>query len=197
MKILVVADEESAYLWDHYRPGRLAGINLILSAGDLKPEYLSFLVTMANRPLLYVHGNHDAVYQKRPPEGCDCIDDKLVVVNGLRILGLGGARMYNGGPYQYTEKQMERRIRRLRWKLHRSKGVDIVLTHAPPAGYGDAEDIAHRGFEAFLPLMDRYQPSYLIHGHVHKSYSVHTFSREVQHASTTVLNGAGRTILEI
>lgn len=197
MKILVVADEESAYLWDHYRPGRLTGIDLILSAGDLKPEYLSFLVTMANRPLLYVHGNHDAVYQKRPPEGCDCIDDKLVVVNGLRILGLGGARMYNGGPYQYTEKQMERRIRRLRWKLHRSKGVDIVLTHAPPAGYGDAEDIAHRGFEAFLPLMDCYQPSYLIHGHVHKSYSVHTFSREVQYASTTVLNGAGRTILEI
>ena len=197
MKILIVADEESAYLWDHYRPGRLAGIDLILSAGDLKPEYLSFLVTMANRPLLYVHGNHDAVYQKRPPEGCDCIDDKLVVVNGLRILGLGGARMYNGGPYQYTEKQMERRIRRLRWKLHRSKGVDIVLTHTPPAGYGDAEDIAHRGFEAFLPLMDRYQPSYLIHGHVHKSYSVHTFSREVQYASTTVLNGAGRTILEI
>ena len=197
MKILVVADEESAYLWDHYRPGRLTGIDLILSAGDLKPEYLSFLVTMANRPLLYVHGNHDAVYQKRPPEGCDCIDDKLVTVNGLRILGLGGARMYNGGPYQYTEKQMERRIRRLRWKLHRSKGVDIVLTHAPPAGYGDAEDIAHRGFEAFLPLMDSYQPSYLIHGHVHKSYSVHTFSREVQYASTTVLNGAGRTILEI
>ena len=197
MKILVVADEESAYLWDHYRPGRLAGIDLILSAGDLKPEYLSFLVTMANRPLLYVHGNHDSIYEKRPPEGCDCIDDKLVTVNGLRILGLGGARMYNGGPYQYTEKQMERRIRRLRWKLHRSKGVDIVLTHAPPAGYGDAEDIAHRGFEAFLPLMDRYQPSYLIHGHVHKSYSVHTFSREVQYASTTVLNGAGRTILEI
>ena len=197
MKILVVADEESAYLWDHYRPGRLAGIDLILSAGDLKPEYLSFLVTMANRPLLYVHGNHDSIYEKRPPEGCDCIDDKLVTVNGLRILGLGGARMYNGGPYQYTEKQMERRIRRLRWKLHRSKGVDIVLTHAPPAGYGDAEDIAHRGFEAFLPLMDCYQPSYLIHGHVHKSYSVHTFSREVQYASTTVLNGAGRTILEI
>ena len=197
MKILVVADEESAYLWDHYRPGRLTGIDLILSAGDLKPEYLSFLVTMANRPLLYVHGNHDVVYQKRPPEGCDCIDDKLVTVNGLRILGLGGARMYNGGPYQYTEKQMERRIRRLRWKLHRSKGVDIVLTHAPPAGYGDAEDIAHRGFEAFLPLMDRYQPSYLIHGHVHKSYSVHTFSREVQYTSTTVINGAGRTILEI
>ena len=71
MKILAVADNEDPYLWDHYRPGRLAGIDVILSAGDLKPEYLSFLVTMANRPLYYVHGNHDGIYQRRAPEGCE------------------------------------------------------------------------------------------------------------------------------
>ena len=52
MKILVVSDEEDQFLWDFYKPGRLKGIDLILSAGDLKAEYLSFLVTMANRPLL-------------------------------------------------------------------------------------------------------------------------------------------------
>ena len=95
MKILTISDEESAYLWDYYQPGRLAGIDMILSAGDLKASYLSFLVTMANRPLLYVHGNHDWRYDSNPPEGCDCIDDKLVTVNGLRILGLGGCQMYN------------------------------------------------------------------------------------------------------
>ena len=67
MKILLVSDEEDKYLWDYYRPGRLAGIDLILSAGDLKAEYLSFLVTMANRPLLYVPGNHDGDYARRPP----------------------------------------------------------------------------------------------------------------------------------
>ena len=197
MKILVVADEESTYLWGHYRPGRLAGIDLILSAGDLKPEYLSFLVTMANRPLLYIHGNHDGIYEKLPPEGCECIEDKIVTINGIRILGLGGARMYNGGPHQFTERQMERRIKKLRWKLQRAGGVDIVLTHSPPAGYGDAEDLAHRGFEAFLPLLDKYQPQYLIHGHVHKNYSAHTFVREVQYQETTVLNAAGRYVLEI
>ena len=196
MRILVVADEESSYLWDHYQPGRLAGIDLILSAGDLKPEYLSFLVTMANRPLLYIHGNHDAVYEKRPPEGCECIDDKLVSVNGLRILGLGGAKLYNGGPYQYSERQMERRIRKLKWKLHLAGGVDIVLTHAATAGYGDAEDMAHRGFEAFLPLLEQYKPKVLVHGHVHKSYGVHTFEREVQCRETRVINASGRSIIE-
>ena len=36
MKILLVADKESPYLWDHYQPGRLKDIDLILSSGDLK-----------------------------------------------------------------------------------------------------------------------------------------------------------------
>ncbi|MBR6840392.1 MAG: metallophosphoesterase [Oscillospiraceae bacterium] len=197
MKILAVADNEDPYLWDHYRPGRLAGIDVILSAGDLKPEYLSFLVTMANRPLYYVHGNHDGIYQRRAPEGCECIDDTLVKVNGVRILGLGGARLYNGGPYQFSDSQMKRRIRKLYWKLYRARGVDIVLTHAPPAGYGDADDIAHRGFESFLPLLDRYHPRYLIHGHVHRSYQAHTFQREILYQQTIVCNAAGRTVIDL
>ena len=119
MRILAVSDEESKYFWDFYKPGKLSGIDLILSAGDVKSEYLSFLVTMANRPLLYIHGNHDGSYAQKPPEGCECIEDRIVRVNGLRILGLGGTRKYNNGSHQYTERQMEKRIRRLWWKLYR------------------------------------------------------------------------------
>ena len=102
MKILAIADEESPALWDHYMPGRLDGYDLILSCGDLKADYLTFLVTMGHARLLYVHGNHDGSYEVKPPEGCDCIDDQLVVYNGVRILGLGGCLRYHDGPYQYT-----------------------------------------------------------------------------------------------
>ena len=151
---------------------------------------------MANRPLLYVHGNHDGDYDRSPPEGCDCVDDRLVVVNGLRILGLGGCRRYSGGPYQYTERQMRRRILRLQPKLWRAGGVDIVLTHAAIAGCGDGEDFAHSGFEAFLPLLDRWQPSYLIHGHIHKRYNVMQ-ERVLQYRNTTVINANGKYILEL
>ena len=196
MKILLVSDEEDQYLWDFYTPGRLKGIDLILSAGDLKAEYLSFLVTMANRPLLYVHGNHDGGYAQRPPEGCQCIDGKLVTVGGLRILGLGGSALYNGGPHQYTEKQMRRRIRRLRLKLALAGGVDIVLTHAPVRGFGDEDNMTHRGFEAFLPLLDQYKPRYLVHGHIHQRYGANR-PRCHQYGKTTIINATGRYILEI
>ena len=94
MKILTVSDEECAALWDNYVPGRLKEYDLILSCGDLSARYLSFLVTMARCPLLYVHGNHDTNYKQVPPEGCDCIDDHIVTYNGVRILGLGGCRKY-------------------------------------------------------------------------------------------------------
>ena len=196
MKILLISDEEDKYHWDYYRPGRFDGIDLILSAGDLKPEYLSFLVTMANRPLLYIHGNHDGRYEAFPPEGCDCIDDRLVVVNGLRILGLGGCPLYSGGPHQYTERQMRLRIWRLGRKIRRAGGVDIVLTHAPVRGYGDMDDITHRGFEAFLPLLERWKPRYLVHGHIHLNYGVR-FPHVLTYGDTTLINACGRYLLEI
>lgn len=196
MKILLVSDEESSYLWDYYQPGRLGGIDLILSCGDLKAEYLSFLVTMGKAPLLYIHGNHDLDYVNHPPEGCDCIEDKLVTFKGLRILGLGGSKMYNQGPHQYTERQMQRRIRRLKWKLRRSGGVDIVVAHAPVKGYGDEDNLAHSGFEAFLELLDKYQPRYFVHGHVHKRYSSDR-NNVLQRGGTTIINACGRYILEI
>ena len=69
MKLLLISDRESEYLWDYYQPGHLDGIDLILSCGDLHSQYLSFLVTMGSAPLLYVHGNHDKTYDQHPPEG--------------------------------------------------------------------------------------------------------------------------------
>lgn len=196
MRILTISDEESPALWDYYVPGRLKEYDLILSCGDLKASYLSFLVTMARCPLLYVHGNHDGSYESRPPEGCDCIDDQFVVYNGIRILGLGGCRLYHPGPHQYTEAQMRRRIRKLKFQLWRHKGVDIVVTHAPPEGLGDDSDPAHRGFAALRELLDRYHPQYLVHGHVHLRYGIDPV-RVREYAGTTLINATERYAFDI
>ena len=196
MKLLLLSDTECKYFWDYYQSGRLDGIDLILSCGDLDAQYLSFLVTMGSAPLLYVHGNHDSGYEKRPPEGCDCIEDRLVTVNGLRILGLGGSMYYSGGAHQYTERQMARRLMRLWPRLMRAGGVDIVLTHAPARGLGDAEDVAHRGFRCFHKLIDTFHPRYFVHGHVHMNYGA-GFQRSIRCGGTEVINAYERYILEI
>ena len=196
MKLLLISDRESEYLWDYYKPGKLDGVDMILSCGDLNSKYLSFLVTMGNIPLLYVHGNHDKSYDQHPPEGCECVEDRLVTVKGLRILGLGGSYLYSGGAHQYSERQMARRIRKLRFKLWKAGGVDIVLTHSPAKGYGDGDDYAHQGFECLLDLIDKYSPRYLVHGHVHAEY-VTRMVRVRQRGETSIINAYERYILEL
>lgn len=196
MRILAISDEECAALWDYYTPGKLKEYDLIISSGDLKPSYLSFLVTMARCPLLYVHGNHDSRYTYDPPEGCDCIEDRVVTYNGLRILGLGGCVWYRPGEHQYTEKEMEKRIRKLRFQIWKAGGIDLVVTHAPPHGVGSLDDRAHQGFQAFLRLLDKYKPQYLLHGHTHLRYSSdHT--RERTYGDTLVINTNERYVLDI
>ena len=196
MKILTISDEECPALWEFYQPGRLAEYDLILACGDLNAKYLSFLVTMAKCPVLYVPGNHDVNYDQVPPEGCDCIDGHIVTYNGVRIMGLGGCRQYHRGPHQYTERQMRGRIAKLRYRLWRTKGVDILVTHAPAEGLGDAEDRAHWGFTCFRDFLDRYHPRFHVHGHVHISYG-HNIPREIDYNGTRVINAYERYVIEI
>lgn len=196
MKILCIADEELNIFWDNYVPGRLKEYDLILSSGDLKSAYLSFVVTMARAPVMYVHGNHDTHYADREPEGCDSIDARIIEYRGLRILGLGGSLWYRPGDHQYSEKQMKKRIRKLRWEIAKYGGVDIIVTHAPPRGVGDSEDPAHTGFVCFLDLIDTYRPKYLLHGHVHMNYGMH-IRREREYLGTKVVNVCGKYIIDI
>ncbi len=196
MKILAISDVESRYLWDDFSKEKLKEIDLILSCGDLSPLYLSFLATFFQGPVLYVHGNHDAVYQSSPPYGCICVEDQIYEHKGIRILGLGGSMRYKEGPHQYTEAQMNFRIRKLWYQLHRHQGFDILLTHAPALGLNDEENLPHRGFGGFLKLMDRYSPAYFVHGHIHMNYG-YRIPRECRYQDTTVINAYERTVFEI
>ncbi len=54
LRALVVSDHESEYIWDYFDASVFKGVDVIVSCGDLKAEYLSFLVTMIPAPLLYV-----------------------------------------------------------------------------------------------------------------------------------------------
>lgn len=196
MKILFLADEESKVYWDYFKKEQFEGIDLIISCGDLKPEYLTFLATMVSVPLLYVHGNHDDKYGKRPPEGCICIEDRIYNFNGIRILGLGGSYRYKDGVNQYTEQQMARRIAKLKLKLTINRGFDILVTHSPAYGFHDGEDQCHRGFDSFNRLINTYHPKYFVHGHVHMNYG-RQFPRVDEIGDTQVINAFERYILEV
>jgi len=191
MQVLAISDEPSPKLWGDRCREALNGVDLILSAGDLPAKYLSFLTCFTDAPIVYVHGNHDDRYEKEPPEGCLCADGKIVQVKGVRILGLGGSIRYRPDAVNmYSEKEMAGRIAALRGKLRATGGFDILLTHAPVRGLGDQEDLAHRGFECFGPLLDNWHPAVMVHGHVHQSYTGAHFVRRRERSGIPVINAS-------
>lgn len=196
MKILVLADEESKYLWDYFEKSKLEGIDLIISCGDLKPQYLSFLATFAKVPILYVHGNHDGCYEETPPEGCICIDENIYVHEGIRIMGLGGCMQYNGKGFQYTEGEMKFRVFKMLGKLLRHRGIDILVTHAPAYQFNDGEDLPHMGYQVFRTLLDVLKPKYYLHGHVHLTYNWKQQRECTYNDHTTVINGFEKYVFE-
>lgn len=189
MKILAVSDEESKLLWGSQVKELTRGIDLIVSCGDLHNDYLEYLLTMTNAPLLYVFGNHDTT----GPEGGTCIDGKIYTSGGVSFMGLGGSMRYREGVNMYTEREMRRRVRKLRFRAWR-KGVDVFAAHSPAKGWGDLPDLAHTGFEVFNDVMNRYRPKIMLHGHVHMSYG--RIRREYLHTSgTRIINVCGYSVI--
>lgn len=195
MKILAIGDEESKYLWDFFDKSKLEGIDLIISCGDLDPRYLSFLATFSNVPVLYVHGNHDEIYDTVPPEGCICIEDKVYVHKGVRIMGLGGSMRYRPGSHQYTEMEMRMRYAKMKLRFQFIGGVDILVTHAPARNLNDGDDLPHQGFQVFRSILDTYHPKYFLHGHVHMKYG-RKHKREDVYEDTQVINVFERYVFD-
>ena len=190
MHILAISDEPSGRLWGSQCREALAGVDLILSAGDLPSSYLSFLTCFTDAPIVYIHGNHDDVYEQKPPEGCLDAEGKILMIKGVRILGLGGSFRYRPDcANMYSEAEMASRIASLRRKLHAAGGFDILLTHAPIRGLGDEDHPSHRGFVCFGPLLDRYRPAVMVHGHMHQAYTAF-FQRQRDYHGIPVFNAS-------
>ena len=218
MNILCVSDTTQSLAFSASVAEIYKDTDLILSCGDMPVESHDYLSTMLRRDVYYVFGNHnlktfkmemDKEFKRFATFNADyekrfygfMIDGKCVVdkSTGLIIAGLGGSMRYNNGDSQYTENQMRWRIRRLIPALLRNKRkygryLDILITHAPPFGIGDGEDLCHRGFKCFLDFMDRYRPKYLCHGHIHLNDQ--NSPRVTQYKGTKVINVFGSYMIK-
>ena len=196
MRLLALSDTEEERFTTYEGLEGVGHLDAIISCGDLSANYLETVVTLANVPLLYVPGNHDTAYEQCPPLGCMSIDGKLVTCGGLRIIGFGGSVLYNHRVYGFTEQEMRWRVLKLALRAKLTGGADIIVTHAPPRGFGDLDDYAHRGFESFNMALEMLHPAYLIHGHVHMEYG--RVAREHTHPSgATIINACGHQIIEL
>lgn len=104
MKILLISDVTSPALYDRFDRALFKGVSLVISCGDLKPDYLDFVMSMLNVPCYYVPGNHDERFVREPPLGWIPLDGRLMTHEGVNMMGLGGCMKYKPGPYQYDRE---------------------------------------------------------------------------------------------
>jgi uncharacterized protein len=185
LTVLALADEISPGLYDHFQPDRWRHVDLVLSSGDLPPEYLDFIASQLNVPLVYVRGNHDGQYDSSRYDGFLNAHARVVNIRGIRIAGFEGCRRYNEGLCQYTELEMRRIVRRTGLRTVLRGRPQIILAHAPPAGCHDGTDPAHRGFDCFVEAIDNWLPAFFVHGHTHNYYGKENVTIR---GSTTVIN---------
>jgi Icc-related predicted phosphoesterase len=206
VKILAVSDEVVDRLYNTRILQNFRDIELILGCGDLPYEYLEFLVTVLNVPLLYIPGNHDPQYREdnsaTRAEGCVNLDRHLVQVKGLSLAGLGGSIRYTPGhPNQYSQPEMYGRVISILpeviWNRFRTgKGLDIIIAHSPARGIHDDSDPAHTGFSAFLDIIRVFKPRYFLHGHT-LVYKGNLLPTVTQVGRTTVINVYPSRLLEV
>ncbi len=179
MKILAVSDRVVEGIYSARICERFGDVDMVLACGDLPYSYLEYIVTMLGVPCFFVHGNHDHPEYTADgrtltkPGGWVNLDGRIVRAKGILLGGLEGSIRYKPrAPFQYTESEMAYKAWRLTPALfmHRvlcGRYVDILITHSPPLGIHDGEDLPHRGFKTLLGVMSCFRPRYLLHGHKH------------------------------
>ncbi len=180
LKILAVSDVEMPIIYSPAITQRFPDVDLVIGCGDLPYFYLEYMISMLDKPLYYVRGNHAPRFKEEGVGGArtepwGAIDLHRKVKrdeSGLLLAGIEGSLRYNTGRYQYTQSEMWGMVlglipRLLLNRIRFGRFLDVFVTHAPPWKIHDAEDLPHRGIKAFRWLVDVFQPGLLLHGHIH------------------------------
>ena len=178
MIVLSLSDKTVQFIYSPQVRRKFPDVDLIFGCGDLDYYYLEYVLNALNRPLFFVRGNHDKIVeyniagQRTGPAGGIDLHRRVVDYKGLLLAGVEGSLKYRTGAFQYTQGEMFQHVlalvpgllfNRLRW----GRFLDVFITHAPPAGIHDRQDLPHKGIKAFAWLLRVFQPAYHFHGHIH------------------------------
>jgi Icc-related predicted phosphoesterase len=204
MKFLCVAEQIDSYVYSKLIKERFAGVDAVLCAGDVPLEYIDYLALSLEKPVFCVQGDHHFYAEARQLPKADAVDFRCIrpVIAGKTVLiaGAPGSLRHSGHPAQYTDGQMALRLLALVPalivnKLRHGRFLDIFLTHAPPAGVNDFDEPAFKGFPCYKRFIQKYKPSFHVHGHIHLYNEKDP--RSAKCGATTVVNVCGHYVIEL
>ena len=202
IRFLATSDEVDPALEHVVNRASLGQLDGVIGCGDLSPAWLAFLADAFGVPLLYVRGNHDrggGWEQERPNAPGPMDSGTLTYLAGIPIGGLEWPGVGQPGNERHPRRAWLDALR-LAWhwfvaRRRRGVRVPMVISHAPPTGFGDApRDPYHMGFDAYRWLLDRLRPPVWLHGHT-TTASVEDLVSQCR--NTTLVNVTGAVLLQL
>lgn len=181
MKICAVSDI-------HGHLPKIPDCDLLLLGGDFCPTYVgrndadierywyhstfaSWIEFLSERmKIIGVAGNHDFIFEREPHKVPEMpwtyLQDSETEFNGLRIYGSPWQPTFFNWAFNLEEYQLQEK-----WALI-PQGIDILLLHGPPLGYGDFSPYGkvHTGSPSLLAKIEEIKPKLVVAGHIHSGY---------------------------
>jgi uncharacterized protein len=170
MKVLSLSDVVIPFIYSAQIAERFADVDFGIGCGDLPYYYQEYVISRLDIPFYYVRGNHSQEIEHtvtgahKEPRGAIDLHRRVVNHNGLLMAGVEGCGRYRQGPYQYTPSEMWVHVFILIPGLLRNltftgRYLDIFVTHAPPQGIHDQDDLPHHGIKAFRWFLKVFKPA--------------------------------------
>jgi Icc-related predicted phosphoesterase len=206
-KILAISDQVDPRIYSDSLKERHGDVDLVISCGDLSYLYLEYVISTLNKPLFFVHGNHDPEQElslgepRSYPHGGQDLHRKIYRLPGLLLAGVEGSIQYNQRtPYQYTQGKFWAFVLRLVPsllfnKIRYGRYLDVFVSHAPPFGFHEGSDWTHQGIRAFRWLIETFQPACHIHGHIHLYFPDQV--RESSLRTTRIINAYQSVVIDL
>ena len=174
--------------------------DLLLIAGDITTFgplsfATDFLSELPDIKTLAVPGNCDPreILEVIENSNADNLHAKKVTINGITFVGLGGSNVtpFNT-PFELTEAEIFNALDTLM-----EPGV-VLLLHFPV--YGHLDEVPqgeHTGSKSALQIVEKYQPSLVLSGHIHETRGAKVDENGIQYLNPGPMREGFAAIVDI
>lgn len=175
LRLVVLSDTHGLHDRLEVPPG-----DILIHAGDLSRRgdlhevraFDAWLARLEHRHKLVIAGNHDFCFERQPEAAraalghARYLEDEAVEIEGIRFYGSPWQPWF----YDWAFNLQRGADIRAKWQQI-PDNTDVLITHGPPVGQGDAN--AHGDAVGCADLLERVrqvQPRYHLFGHIHEAY---------------------------